>query len=99
MWLSNDTARAEWFDEIANFAQNYQYNWIYISQGKQGAVHWKDWEISNYWGSITYSLTRYVGFAEEFLEIPGFLTSVLLGTSILSMIGLIYAVQRKNRFK
>lgn len=99
MWLSNDTARAEWFDEIANFAQNYQYNWIYISQGKQGAVHWKDWEISNYWGSISYPLTRYVGFAEEFPEIPGFLTSVLLGTSILSMIGLIYAIQRKNRFK
>ena len=99
MWLSNDTARAEWFDKIADFAQNYQYNWIFISQGKQGAVHWKDWEISNYWGSISYHLTKYVGFAEEFPEIPGFETGIIMGISALTMMGLIYAVRRKSRFK
>jgi len=99
MWLSNDTAKQKWFNEIANWAQNDQYNWLFISQSKEGAVHWKDWEISNNWGSISYHLTRYVGFGEEYPEIPGFPTLFVIGTSVLSMLGLIYAVRRKSRYE
>ncbi len=98
MWLSNDTARIEWISKIADFAQNYQYDKIFVSQGKEGAVHWKDWELSHFWTGISYELTRYVGFEEEFPEIPGFQTGIIIGISALSMIGLIYAVRRKSRF-
>ena len=99
MWLSNDTTKQLWFNKIADWAQNDQYNWIFISQSKEGSVHWKDWEISNYWGSISYHLTKYVGFAEEFPEIPGFLTFFILSTSVITMMGLIYVVRRKSRFE
>ena len=98
MWLSNDTARQEWIDKIADFAQNYQYDKIFISQGKEGAVHWKDWELSHFWSGITYQEMRYVGFEEEFPEIPGYLNIVVLGASVVAMIGLIYVVRRKSRF-
>jgi ABC-type transport system substrate-binding protein len=100
LWLSNDTSRQEWFDKIADYAQNYEYPHLYICQHKQGSVVWRDWEISTYWASISYHLTRYVGFGgEEFPEIPGFLTGTLMAISILTMVGIIYAVQRKIRFK
>ena len=99
MYLSNDTARQTWIDNIANFAQNYQYNWLFISQGKEGAVHWKDWELGHFWGTIAYGLLRYVGFEEEFPEIPGFLTVVILGTSSFAIVGLIYVVRRKTLIK
>ena len=99
MYLSNDTARQEWIDKIADFAQNYQYNWIYISQGKEGAVHWKDWELDHTFGGISYQLLRYVGFTEEFPEIPGFQTGIIMGISTVTMMGIIYAVRRKRQFK
>ncbi len=99
MWLSNDTAKQQWFNEIADWAQNYQYNWIFVSQSKSGSVHWKDWEISNYWGDISYHLTKYVGFTEEFPEIPGFQTGIIMGISVVAMMGLISVVRRKIRFK
>ncbi len=97
MYLSNDTARQVWIDNIANFAQNYQYNWIYVSQGKEGAVHWKDWELGHKFGGISYGLLRYVGFTEEFPEIPGFQTGIMIGISALAMMGIIYAIKRKSR--
>jgi hypothetical protein len=98
MWLSNDTARLEWYSKIADFAQNYQYDRIFISQGKEGSVHWKDWEVSHFWGPLNYELTKYVGFAEEFEEIPGFLSTVIIFSSIPTLVGLIYVVRRKIRF-
>jgi len=98
MWLSNDTARQVWLSKIADFAQNYQYDRIFISQGKEGAVHWKDWELSHFWGGITYPEMRYVGFSEEFPEIPGFLSTVIIFSSVLTLVGLIYVMRRKIRF-
>ena len=98
MWLSNDTGKQDWFDNIQTFAQTYQYPHIYISQHNQGAVVWKDWEISTFWSSLSYELTRYVGFGQEFPEIPGFSTGIIASISILTMIGLIYVIRRKIRF-
>lgn len=98
MWLSNDTGKQEWFDNIQTFAQTYQYPHIYICQHNQGAVVWKDWEISTFWSSLSYELTRYVGFGQEFPEIPGFSTGIIASISILTMIGLIYVIRRKIRF-
>jgi len=98
MWLSNDTARQVWLSKIADFAQNYQYDRIFISQGKEGAVHWKDWELSHFWGGITYPEMRYIGFSEEFPEIPGFLSTVIIFSSVLTLVGLIYVMRRKIRF-
>jgi hypothetical protein len=98
MWLSNDTAKQEWFDNIATYAQTYEYPHIYISQHNVGAVVWKDWEISTYWSSLSYELTRYVGFGQEYPEIPGFSTGIIASISILTMIGLIYVIHKKLRF-
>jgi hypothetical protein len=41
---------------------------------------------------------RYVGFSEEFPEIPGFLSTVIIFSSVLTLVGLIYVMRRKIRF-
>ena len=95
MWMSNDTTRGVWMDAIANWSQNYQYPWIFVSQGKQGSVHWNDWELSTYWGNIAYTLLRYVGFTEA--PIPGFSVGIGLGVTALSVLSVIYVVMRKKK--
>ncbi len=46
MYLTNDTTRRDVMNKIANWSQNYQYPWIFISQGKRGVVLWDDWQIN-----------------------------------------------------
>ena len=99
MWLSNYTDKAIWMNKIADFAQNYQYNWIFVSQGMQGSVIWKDWELNLWWpGTINYHRLSYVGFPSDFPEIPGFLFYIVIFSSVLTLVGIIYSMRRKTRF-
>ena len=99
IYLSNETSKQHWYNLLQDWCQNYQYNGIFIGQHKQGSVVWRDWEISTYWGSLSYQLTRYVGFPEEYPAVPGFPTTVITAISLITLFALIYAIRRRIRFE
>ena len=95
MYLTNDTARGTVMNKIANWSQNYQYPWIFVSQSKEGYVIWKDWEMSDYWGVLSYTLLKYTGFPAA--PIPGFEIGITLTVSAVSVVSVVYVIMRKKK--
>jgi len=96
MYLTNDTARGGVMNKIANWSQNYQYPWIFVSQSKEGFVIWKDWEMSAYWGATSYTHLRYTGFPSQ-PPIPGFSIGITIIVSAVSVVSVVYVIMRKKK--
>jgi len=97
MYTSNVTDRAEWISNIVDFNQNEQYSHVYVSQSFEGIPVWKDWEASMYYGDISWPLLRYVGLPSEYPEIPGFMTAIIIGSMLITMLGIMFIVQKKRK--
>jgi len=85
------------YDKMADWAQNYQYPFIYLGQTKVGDAISTDWEYTRVHESISFALVKYVGGGGVPPLIPGFLVGILLATSLVAMLGLITVIKRKQK--
>ena len=85
------------YDKMADWAQNYQYPFIYLGQTKVGDAISTDWEYTRVHESISFALVKYVGGGGVPPLIPGFLVGILLATSLVAMLGLITVIKRKRK--
>jgi len=91
----NLTGQQEFYDNMADWAQNYQYPFIYLGQRKSGDAINTDWEYRRASEAISFSLVKYVGSQQP--AIPGFTVDIMIATSLVAMIGIIYMIKRKSK--
>ncbi len=111
MYMSTSKHKYEMVSKIAYKECNELYPYIYVYQQKGGGCIWKDWEsllITNRDGmrafyyeteNPVFQFLRYVGLPEEAPLIPGSPLVITLTISVLSMIGIVYVLMRKKKFR
>ena len=98
MWLSNDSARFEWFGKMANIMQNEVYPRVSISQHKGGWAYWRQWNLSEDWPDPVFHLIDYVEeFVVTYPPIPGVPVAMVLTVSVAVIIGVLYITMRKKK--
>ncbi|NHJ19338.1 MAG: hypothetical protein EAX91_00235 [Candidatus Lokiarchaeota archaeon] len=97
LWFQNDTGRQQYYSELADWAQNYQYPMLYLGNDLTGRAISKDWVTAWNWNwilrfdSVKYSPTAPVP------GIPGFSIGFMLSASLITLIGIAVNLMRKKR--
>ncbi|MFW9972552.1 MAG: ABC transporter substrate-binding protein [Candidatus Odinarchaeota archaeon] len=95
LWFQNSTGKQQYYSELADWAQNYQYPLLYLANDKIGRAMNKNWETAWYWpfmlhfNSVKYSPTA--------PAIPGFSVGIVLSVSLLAFIGIAYHSMSKKK--
>ena len=99
IYYSNDTARQPLYDKIADHLQNYEYPWIWACQAITGSAWNSEWEVETayYSGIQPFVRIRYVGRELVVPEIPGFMLGIIIGSTLVAMIGVISVIKRKHK--
>ncbi len=98
-YFSNSTARQVLYDKIADHLQNYEYPWLWVCQRITGSAWNSEWEIlpAFYGGIQPFIRIRYVGGELVVPEVPGFMLGIILGSSLVAMLGVITVIKRKHK--
>ncbi|HEC38459.1 hypothetical protein LCGC14_0641130 [marine sediment metagenome] len=111
LWMISPSERKYWISKIAEkeATQNFPELWLY--QAKEGYVLWKDWtpllatdplgNAVGYWGEgFSTHLLRYTpeNLVQE-LPISASPILITLVGSLVSMLGIIYAIMRKRKLR
>lgn len=100
VYYSNRSQRQVLYDDIGRTLQNYAYPWVYICQTIDGIAIKSEWEVNaTAYGNHLANLLRikYLGTETIIPEIPGFIPSIMMATSLVAMMGVILVIKRRKR--
>jgi ABC-type transport system substrate-binding protein len=99
--LNNGTAKQEAYDNFANIIQNTLYPAIYPINPFAGAGHLKEWESNTVTHIMEIANWKESGAAFEYPDdpIPGYSIPLVAFLSIISLLGIVYHMKRKNRLQ
>ncbi|KKK40959.1 MAG: hypothetical protein Lokiarch_46850 [Candidatus Lokiarchaeum sp. GC14_75] len=107
--MSNPTERKQWYSKLAEIQQNDKYGVMFLYEAREGWAMWKDFEtfivadkegwLSGLYGGISNHFLRYVGLSVEYPLIPGSPLLITLTVSVVSTLGIVYALMRKKKLR
>ena len=97
LWFQNSTGKAQYYSELADWAQNEQYPMLYLGNDLTGRAVSKDWQVAWNWNYVPhFDLVKYSPAAPA---IPGFSVGFLLCASLIGFIGITYSIIKKQRLE
>jgi hypothetical protein len=96
-WFSNFSRTQEIMDELTTHFQTRQYSDIMVAEPMSGYAINVDWEFPVS-GATTFAFLKYLPEeADGGTQIPGFETAIILGFSLIAMVGIAYSMKRKRK--
>jgi hypothetical protein len=84
-------------DELTTHFQTRQYSDIMVAEPMSGYAINVDWEFPVS-GATTFAFLKYLPEeADGGTQIPGFETAIILGFSLIAMVGIAYSMKRKRK--
>lgn len=109
IFMSSASDRKKWHSKIAEREATLNFPKIWCYQAKEGFCLWKDWETyltpdrmgnpTGFWGGISTHFLRYTpeNLVSEYPLISAYPLLITLTGSVVSMLGIIYAIIRKRK--
>ncbi|MFW9901779.1 MAG: ABC transporter substrate-binding protein [Candidatus Thorarchaeota archaeon] len=95
LWFQNATGEQEYYSELADWAQNYQYPMLYLGNDLTGRAVNDDWDTAWHWILVQhFDLVKYSPTAPR---IPGFSVGLVLFASVIASIGFAYIFMRRKK--
>ena len=96
LWFQNSTGKQQYYSELADWIQNYQYPALYLGNDLTGRAIDKDWDAAWVWRWVLhFDLVKYSPTAPA--PIPGFSVGIVLSVSLIASIGIAYIFMRKKK--
>jgi ABC-type transport system substrate-binding protein len=96
LWFQNSTGKAQYYSELADWAQNEQYPVLFLGNDLTGRAVNKDWTTAWDWNyALHFDLVKYTPTAPT--AIPGFPVGFLLCASLIGIIGVAYNIISKKK--
>lgn len=93
----NATGDQIYYDLMADWAQNYQYPFVYLGQTKEGDAIGSDWNYTRTYGTISFAEVKYIGGTVTPPPFPGLLVGIISATSLIALLGVIYVIRRRRK--
>lgn len=96
LWFQNSTGKEQYYGELADWTQNYQYPMLYLGNDLTGRAVDNDWDTAWHWNWILhFDLVKYSPTGPP--PIPGFSVGLVLFASLIASIGIAYIYMRKKK--
>ncbi|MFX1287238.1 MAG: ABC transporter substrate-binding protein [Promethearchaeota archaeon] len=96
LYFQNSTGIQQYWSELADWAQNFQYARLYLGTDLTGRAMDKDWDTAWHWNYVLhFDLVKYSPAPPE--AIPGFSVGFVLATSLIASIGFAVSFMRKKK--
>jgi hypothetical protein len=101
IYLNNGTKQQEAYDKFAYDIQNYHFPMIFTTQQYHGMAHTKEWEYAMFASYYDIMWLKQADWTWIYPEeaIPGYSIPIVMGLSIISLLGIVYHMKRKNRLQ
>ncbi len=96
LWFQNSAGKEQYYSELADWAQNYQYPMLYLGNDLTGRAMNKDWVTGWNWNYILhFDLVKYSPTGPT--VIPGFSVGIVLAASMIAFIAVTYNLMKKRK--
>lgn len=95
LWFQNSTGKAQYYSELADWAQNYQYPLLYLGNDLTGRAVNKDWTTAWDWNYVLhFDLVKY---SPTTPAIPGYSVGFVVIALLIGFIGITANFMRKKK--
>jgi len=96
MWFQNETGEQEIFNELIDWAQNFQYQCIWMGNDLKGNALNEEWDYTWFWSTFRYTHATYLGPQAQ-QPIPGFSPAIIFTTSVGAFLGIVFVTIRRKK--
>ncbi|MFX0011090.1 MAG: ABC transporter substrate-binding protein, partial [Candidatus Hermodarchaeota archaeon] len=95
LWFQGPAGKEQYYSELADWVQNYQYPMLYLGNDLTGRAMNKDWVTGWNWNYILhFDLIKYSPAAPA---IPGFSVGIVVAASMIAFIAVVYNFMKKRK--
>ena len=96
LWFQDTAGKEQYYSELADWAQNYQYPMLYLGNDLTGRCVDNDWDTAWHWNYVLhFDLVKYSPTVPR--PIPGFSVELVLFASLIGAIGIAYIFIKKKK--